>query len=106
MESIQPTIVETQKVDTFPTFYCNQTRLAMSQWDVTIDIGQADFFKMTREEGSANLPVEFKARIVMSLQHAKAFALALMQNIQKYENDFGPLATQPKTMAEEQKKHK
>lgn len=101
----QPTVVE-EKFDQIPTFYCNQARLALSQFDVTIDVGQANFLKMTQAEGSIILPVDFKARIIMSLQHAKAIAQLIMLNIEKYENDFAPLALLPKAMISQTEEHK
>ncbi|MCX5807165.1 MAG: DUF3467 domain-containing protein [Proteobacteria bacterium] len=86
------TTIDVEKKDAIPTIYCNQIRVVMSQWDMTIEVGEANFSKMTEgENGKKNLPVEFKARIVMSPQHGKAVAQVLMDQIKKYEDDFGEL---------------
>lgn len=69
-------------------------------------MGQANFVKMRQEEGSTILPVDFKARIIVSLQHAKALAVLLMQTVDKYENDFAPLVFQPKAIVQQQEEHK
>jgi hypothetical protein len=77
--------------------YCNHALVAMTVWDITIDIGQAQLREVReREDGQTVIPVDFKARIVMSPQHAKAFSQALAQNLRQYENDFGEIKLQPK----------
>lgn len=80
-----------------PTLYCNQFRLVLSQFDVAIDFGEASFDKIKPNgQGHQALPVEVKAHVVMSIQHAKSLLIGLSQQIAKYESDFGEVPLQPK----------
>jgi hypothetical protein len=102
------TITEAEKADAIPTIYCNNIRMIMSGIDVMIDVGQAQFNKATpgKDGNPGILPVEFKARIVMSPQQAKILAVTLTQNIQKYEADFGEIVVQPKNQPKNMNKPK
>jgi hypothetical protein len=96
-----PIITEPEKIDTIPTIYCNQVRVSMSGVDCTIDVGRADFTKITHSEsGAPIIPVDFKAHIVMSPQETKMLTMMLVQTIQTYERDFGEIKLQPKSPPE------
>ena len=76
--------------------YCNQVRISTSVWDVVIDIGQAATTEMHQGAGGQMvIPVDYKARVMMSPQHAKALNQLLAQNLQQYESLFGEINITP-----------
>lgn len=81
--------------------YCNQVRVGMSVWDIVIDIGQAAITEMHQGAGGQMIvPVDYKTRIVMSPQHAKALSQVLAQNVQQYESIFGEVSIAPRVPPE------
>jgi len=72
-----------------PHFYVNNVGLRMSIWDFVLDFGiilEADVDKLTFRD---------VATIVMSPQHAKAFAKVLTRHIKGYEDQFGRIPLPP-----------
>jgi len=101
MEEIRlaPTIFQPRDKDKeVPVLYCNAVRMGMTVWDISMDIGQAASTEVVQPGPGqpAMVPVDYKVRIVMSPQHAKALAQLLLQNVQQYENLFGEVQIQPK----------
>ena len=78
--------------------YCNAVRMALTLYDITIDIGQSSSPEvMPAPEGQPlTIPVDFKVRIMMSPQHAKSFSQLLAKNVEQYENLFGEIQVLPK----------
>jgi len=72
------------KVDTINA-YSNNVRLGFTNWDMWIVFGEI----LGEKDGKLlTLP---KARITMSLQHAKAFLQALQTSLEGFEKDFGEI---------------
>ena len=73
--------------------YSNNVQFFIGVSDVIFD-----FFAIEprRVNKTKNLRASFQTRVVMSPQHAKLFALKLMENMEKYEETFGKLNLEPK----------
>lgn len=69
----------------FVNFYANNVEIGVSVWDMRFIFGEIMGVK------DKQLLVEKRARIVMSLQHAKVFAALLAQQIEKLEQRFGEI---------------
>lgn len=94
--AITPIFEPKEKTEEMTILYCNQVRMGMSVFDITIDFGQSSTTEMTQNKsGQTVVPVDFKTRVVMSPQHAKALAQLLAENITRYEKDFGELHLTP-----------
>ena len=69
----------------FVSFYTNNVEIGFSAWDMRLIFGEI----MGMKEGK--VLTEERARIIMSLQHAKVFAALLVQQIEKIEQQFGEI---------------
>jgi hypothetical protein len=65
--------------------YANNVQIGFSTWDMWMVFGEV----MGRE--GDELLVEPRARVSMSLEHAKAFAEVLSMNIAKFEEEVGKI---------------
>jgi hypothetical protein len=68
-----------------PNVYTNNAQIGFSNWDAWIQFGEI----LGEREG--RLLVAPKVRVVMSLQHVKAFLTALNDSIAKFESTFGDI---------------
>ena len=79
-------------------FYSNMVTISVTTWDFTMDFKwlhpRERRVDQQREETSID-KVRNLATVVMSPQHAKAFANLLMEHIGKYERQFGEISIQP-----------
>ncbi|GAB6180972.1 hypothetical protein JCM14036_22910 [Desulfotomaculum defluvii] len=71
--------------------YSNQVAMQMSVFDIRFAFANRNGGNQAE---SVN-PDEVVAEIIMSPQHAKAFLLALTQNIRDYESLFGVINIEP-----------
>lgn len=69
--------------------YVNNAQIAVSIWDVTLQFGRVV------SDDNEKILVKDEVTVIMSLQHAKAFAQILRENIDKYEKQIGTLHTSP-----------
>ncbi|MBI3799145.1 MAG: DUF3467 domain-containing protein [Deltaproteobacteria bacterium] len=77
--------VQKVRVSTFTHFYTNNIQLGFSNWDMWVTFGE-----LTGQED--NKPtIEERAKVVMSLQHAKAFMQILARSIHEFEKQFGEI---------------
>jgi hypothetical protein len=82
-ESTPP--VQKVRASTFAHFYTNNIQLGFSNWDMWVTFGE-----LTGQED--NKPtIEERAKVVMSLHHAKAFVQILVRSIQEFEKQFGEI---------------
>lgn len=72
-----------------PTIYANNVGLRTTLWDMTLDFG------MILTADTDNVIIRDVASVVMSPQHAKAFANVLAENVRRYEEQHGPLPRIP-----------
>lgn len=73
-------------------YYTNNIGVGSSNFDFTLVIGH----RIGQDNvNKAPNPEDVLCNIVMSPQHAKAFAGVLMQNIKQYEELFGPIILEP-----------
>jgi hypothetical protein len=68
-----------------PNIYTNNVQIGFSNWDAWIQFGEI----LGEHEG--RLLIAPKTRVVMSLQHAKAFLSALSGSLAKFEDTFGEI---------------
>ena len=68
-----------------PNIYTNNVQIGFSNWDTWFQFGEI----LNEHEG--RLLVAPKVRVVMSLQHAKAFHAALEESLLKFEETFGEI---------------
>lgn len=68
-----------------PTFYSNSIKLQNSLYDFQISF--SNVLEATPEKFSARVV----ATVLMSPQHAKVFSRILQRNVEKYEQQFGPI---------------
>ncbi len=76
--------------DGTPLFYTNNASFRTSFWDFTMDFGQL------LEASETDLVVKDMVSIVMSPQHAVAFAETLALQLEGYERQFGPITRIPR----------
>jgi len=99
-EAGKPVVWNDQKIArvrsiTFANIYANNTYLGFSNWDMWISFGE-----IMGQQGE-NLVVEEKARIVMSLQQAKAFIEVLNKNLELFEKQFGEIKVLGQDLSQE-----
>ncbi len=70
---------------TFTNTYANNVRLGFTSWDMWLAFGEV----MGEKDGK--LQIAQQCRIVMSIQHAKAFYELLKNNIEEFEKAFGEI---------------
>lgn len=70
--------------------YCNNVNILPSLWEFTFEFSQMVPVGQG-EDGNPLVSQEPVERLVMSPQHAKAFAEALAQSVNKWEQQFGQL---------------
>jgi hypothetical protein len=70
-----------------PNIYTNNAQIGFSNWDAWIQFGEI----LGEVEGK--LLIAPKTRVVMSLEHAKAFLAALQDSMAKFEEEFGEIKT-------------
>lgn len=68
-----------------PNIYSNNVQIGFSNWDAWIQFGEI----LGEREG--RLLIAPKARVVMSLEHAKAFLKALQDSMGEFEANFGEI---------------
>jgi hypothetical protein len=68
-----------------PNIYTNNVQIGFSNWDAWLQLGEI----MGEREG--RLLIAPKARVVMSLEHAKAFLKALQDSLRQFEENFGEI---------------
>lgn len=83
---VNPTTIQTIRSEKYVEAYTNNSETGMSPWDCRIR-----FSKLTEVE-NRKIVLEDQATIIMSLQHAKALAVSLLQSIKQYEAENGTLA--------------
>ena len=72
-----------------PVFYTNSVQIIRSNFDFRFQAG------MIESASPGELVVRVTAQLMMSPQHTKAFANALVQQVQRYEESFGPIVLEP-----------
>ena len=77
-----------------PTVYSNHASWVTTPWDITIDFGTLRP-EVPTEKGEQPA-ISIHTRVIMSLQHAKAFAARLHGTVREYEKNFGTVRTEPK----------
>jgi len=75
----------TQRADNFVHFYTNNVQVGFSNWDMWIV-----FSELTDQERQETI-VQEKAKVVMSLSHAKVLAEILTNGIKRFEEQFGEI---------------
>lgn len=75
--------------DELPFFYANNTQLQLSNWDLQVDFG------MIKGASETEMLVRKQVRIVMSLQHAKAFLGLVTKTLAAYEEKMGEIRYEP-----------
>lgn len=76
-----------------PTFYTNYVGVGMSNFDFTLVM--AHRLGPIENPTAPPYPEEIVCNIIMSPQHAKAFAAVLNDNIRQYEELFGTIKIEP-----------
>lgn len=78
--------------NTKPVYYTNHIGIGMTNYDITMTVAH----RMGPAEPEEQITDEqIKCNIVMSPQHAKAFANILIENIRQYEELFGTITVEP-----------
>ena len=80
-----PATMPRTRSEKYVEFYTNNSVMGFNAWDCRIKFGQL-------KEVDRKPVIEEQAIAIMSLHHAKALALALMQTITKYEELNGELS--------------
>ena|SRR6266540_7492601 len=65
--------------------YSNNVRFGFTNWDMWFVFGEI------AGEKEGKLMIAPRARVVMSLSHAKAFLQAFQSSMEKFEKDFGEI---------------
>lgn len=71
--------------DKLPSLYANNVSIGFTNWDAWMNFGEI------LGESENKLLVGPKLRVVMSLQHMKAFAAALQDSLARFEAEFGEI---------------
>jgi hypothetical protein len=79
-----------QQTSNFVSVYSNNVAFTLNFFDLAMIFGEMVAFN---PGGAAT--VEQKARVVMSLPHAKLFSMLLLHQIQQYESRFGIVPLPP-----------
>jgi len=82
---VKPENIHNTQAPDFHSIYSNNVAFTMSAFDLSFIFGE-----ITNVEDRV-LNVNQKLRVTMSPQHAKAFALVLLQNLKTYEQTVGPI---------------
>jgi hypothetical protein len=69
-----------------PSIYSNSANVKFSNWDVSLDFGE-----IVGGSSDNKLVIAPRVRIMMSLQHAKAFSEVLKTNLEVFEQRFGEI---------------
>lgn len=85
----QVTGITNKQSEDFVSTYANNVAFTLNFFDIAMTFGELVNF----EEGIAT--VEQKVRVVMSMAHAKLYALLMINQIQQYEQRFGPIPLPP-----------
>jgi hypothetical protein len=91
--SHQPT-VQTTKAKDYRESYANSIHVRVSVWDFLISFG------VMRQETVNEIIIENAQGIYLSPQQAKALWNVLGQNLNQYEQTFGPIALEPQPAQE------
>ncbi|HKO43144.1 MAG TPA: DUF3467 domain-containing protein [Pyrinomonadaceae bacterium] len=79
-----------------PSVYANNVSIGFSNWDAWIQFGEL------AGEREGKLLVQPRLRVVMSLEHTKAFISALQDSVSQFEEQFGEIklygVTTPETI--------
>ena len=76
------------------TIYIDATRLARSPFDIRLHFG------LIMEIEPGVVVEEEQAVIIMSPHHAKAVAGVLIENLKKWEDEYGAISVKPEAEAE------
>jgi len=79
-----------QRPEDFPVVYCNLVRITHASLEFLLDFKRLS--PEHREVDSAPTIV----RVVLNPVHAKAFREALVENVKRYEKQFGEIPAPPK----------
>lgn len=79
-----------QQVPGFVSVYSNNVAFALNFFDLAMVFGE-----MVAFDPGGVTTVEQRARVVMSLPHAKLFAMLLLHQIEQYEARFGAISLPP-----------
>ena len=71
--------------------YCNDVLVNTSVWDFMFDFRQMYVMGQAQPGEAPPIGLRVAARIIMTPQHAKAFASILAQTISSYEEAFGEI---------------
>ena len=77
--------------------YSNSAQIVTTFWDFRFNFGEI----VRVEKAERKLIIEQQATIVMSPQHAKALASALLRNLEAYEKQFGEIKSPPQEQREQ-----
>ncbi|MDR3736178.1 MAG: DUF3467 domain-containing protein [Acidobacteriaceae bacterium] len=89
----EPHTVTVSNAEGYRNSYANSVQVRMSVWDFFMVFGTMQ--QTSKEE----VMVENFQGIYLSPQQAKALAHVLGQNLAQYEQDFGPIALEPRVIA-------
>jgi Protein of unknown function (DUF3467) len=85
---IQLSTIPRRQVGEFATYYVNNAGVSSAFYDLAIVFSEI--------QAGPNEPVILeKCRVTMSPAHGKALALALMENIKRWESQFGEIGLPP-----------
>lgn len=80
---------ERKKAADHITIYANNAQIVANFWDLRLSFGEI------MEANEKSLVTEDKVTVIMSPQLAKQLAAILIDNVQKYEGQFGELPKVP-----------
>jgi len=80
----KPVQVEFTEGEKFTKLYSNSVQLVVGPWDFTFTFGEV-------KKPGDNPVVENQVAVIMSPQHAKAFANILMNHVSEYEKKIGEI---------------
>ena len=82
--TLQVSDIERRRSDSFATYYVNNANVSSAFYDLSIVFSEI-------QAGPIEAVILDKCRTTMSPAHAKALGLALMENIKRWEAQFGEI---------------
>jgi|ERR1017187_777109 hypothetical protein len=84
------------RAENFTRVYANNSAFAMTFFDFCITFGEVSI------EANSSAAVEQRVAVTMSIEHAKAMAIGILEHLANYEKGNGAIRTAPPIIAPQQ----